>query len=417
MNKILRYSFIMLLALIWGGVNAQEVTLDFTDNTNWKFPEGSKAKINTEAQYTNGKYTITIGANSDGHYWNNYSKPYYLIMGKQGATLTLPAFDFDIAKIEVVGNSGASDKVEQNIFVGEQAVSTSTTGAKTSNVYAIAKDYQAKGNIYTLKVTSKHNTQISAIKIYKVGSPDSPDVPSTPTADNIAAFKALTSGTTAILTLKDAQVVYKNVYTTSKGATNTEYYVRDASGAIQFYNTDLELEVGQILKGTVEVKYSPFNDMPEAAKTANTSAEKLTITTGTVTPKTVTVTDLTNDTYLCDLVTVENAKIATEEEGTYTNQYLISGDDKVMVYDKFKTGAKIENGEGFNVTGILVTAKLSGNIVREFAPISAPVATGISNITTDAASANAPVYNLAGQKVSASYKGVVVKAGKKYIQK
>lgn len=41
----------------------------------------------------------------------------------------------------------------------------------------------------------------------------------------------------------------------------------------------------------------------------------------------------------------------------------------------------------------------------------------ISGITTNAASVNAPVYNLAGQKVSASYKGVVIKAGKKYIQK
>lgn len=251
------------------------------------------------------------------------------------------------------------------------------------------------------------------------GGGETPTPPAEETkAENIAAFKALTSGTTATLTLKNAQVVYKNVYTTKSGATNTEYYVRDASGAIQFFNTDLELNVNQIINGTVEVKYTLYNEMTEATKTAKTSAEKLTITDGeAAVPTKVTVADLTTNKYLCDLVTVENANIISETSGTHTNQYLTNGTDKVMIYDKFKTKTNITDGEGFDVTGILVTAKLSGNIIKEFAPISAPVPTGINNITTEAADANAPAYNLAGQKVSESYKGVVIKAGKKFVQK
>lgn len=43
--------------------------------------------------------------------------------------------------------------------------------------------------------------------------------------------------------------------------------------------------------------------------------------------------------------------------------------------------------------------------------------TNIKDITTKAADANAPAYNLAGQKVGKEYKGVVIKAGKKFIQK
>lgn len=43
--------------------------------------------------------------------------------------------------------------------------------------------------------------------------------------------------------------------------------------------------------------------------------------------------------------------------------------------------------------------------------------TGITNITTDEAAKNVPVYNLAGQKVTKAYKGVVIKNGKKMIQK
>ena len=44
-----------------------------------------------------------------------------------------------------------------------------------------------------------------------------------------------------------------------------------------------------------------------------------------------------------------------------------------------------------------------------------PVPGGISNITVDAAE-NAQAYNLAGQAVGASYKGVVIKGGKKFRQ-
>ena len=43
--------------------------------------------------------------------------------------------------------------------------------------------------------------------------------------------------------------------------------------------------------------------------------------------------------------------------------------------------------------------------------------TGITNITADEAAKNAPAYNLAGQKVTKAYKGVVIKNGKKMIQK
>ena len=44
-------------------------------------------------------------------------------------------------------------------------------------------------------------------------------------------------------------------------------------------------------------------------------------------------------------------------------------------------------------------------------------ATAIQSIKTKAAAQNGAIYNLAGQKVNAAYKGVVIKDGKKYIQK
>ena len=412
MNKILRISMIAVLALIANFSFGQEVTLDFTNNTTWKFPEGNTNGATEAAQFSNGTYTITVEAPT-AYYWLPSNSA--LLYGKKDATITLPKFNFDVERIDIIGAAGASGKTTRNIFVGNTAVSTETTSAKGTHEYEIKADNQAANTEYIIKVTNANNDQIQKILIWKKGTTKPTE---TPTAANIAAFKALTSGTTATLTLKNAQVVYKNVYKTQSGATNTEYYVRDASGAIQFFNTDLELNVNQIINGTVEVKYTLYNEMTEATKTANTSAEKLTITDGeAAVPTKVTVADLTTDKYLCDLVTVENANIISETSGTHTNQYLTNGTEKVMIYDKFKTNTSITDGEGLDVTGILVTAKLSGNVVKELAPISAPIPTGINNITTDATLENAPAFNLAGQKVGKAYKGVVIKAGKKFVQK
>jgi hypothetical protein len=139
------------------------IVLDFSSNT-WGLPEGSANGATDTQTFTSGDYTITLTA-PDKYYYNATSK--VLMLGKKGATLTLPAFDFAVSSIEVVGAEKASAAVVQNFYVGETAVSASTTGAQTTNKYEIAADYQAAGNQYTLKVESAHNTQISKIVIYK----------------------------------------------------------------------------------------------------------------------------------------------------------------------------------------------------------------------------------------------------------
>ena len=141
-------------------------TLDFTNN-DWGLPTDYD-NTETERTYTNDDYTIKLyGPTTNGFKFGGS----YLIMGKSGAYLTLPAFDKAVTQIDVVGKSGASTFVKQNIYVGEAAVSTATTGATGTNTYAIASDYQAAGNIYTLKVTSAHNTQITSIVVHFAAEP------------------------------------------------------------------------------------------------------------------------------------------------------------------------------------------------------------------------------------------------------
>ena len=155
---------------MWG---AADVTLDFTSNTDWKFPT-TKVADGTENSYTNGGYTIKLGGGTSGAGYGYNTG--YLIMGKSGCYLTLPAFPSAVEKIVVTGRSGASGSVKQNIYVGETAVSTETTGATGSNTYNINSSYQAAGNVYTLKVTSAYNTQVTKIEIYYVKEKTDPTI-------------------------------------------------------------------------------------------------------------------------------------------------------------------------------------------------------------------------------------------------
>lgn len=414
MNKILRYSFIALLAFICDFAFAGETTIDFTKLTVTTTKDSYTLKsgdFTFAAVKNNGGTAPTQNGNSKD--LRHYAKNTLTITG---AKMTKIVFAMSDAGLKQWADITAS---EGKITIDKDAKTTTWENATGSTAITLTVGDENKYGTNETKKAGQFDISSVVITSDGQGGGETPTPPAEETkAENIAAFKALASGTTATLTLKNAQVVYKNVYTTKSGATNTEYYVRDASGAIQFFNTDLDLKVNQILNGTVEVKYSPYNDMPEAAKSTNTSAEKLTITDGeAAVPTKVTVADLATDKYLCDLVTVENVNITTEKEGTYTNNYLVSGDDKVMIYDKFKTNVTISEGEGYDVTGVLVTAKLSGKIVKELAPISAPVATGINHISTAVDSADAPVYNLSGQRVGKNAKGVLIKNGKKYVVK
>ena len=155
------FSLLTLALLTLSAVAQTTVTLDFTSNDAWNLPTTNTV---AEGTYSNGTYSITL-AGSEGAGYRFVENDKYLILGKEGAYLTLPTFDYPVSKIEIVGRSNASGKVTQNIFVGEDAVSTETTGAKGTNTYEIAEANQAAGTVFTLRVTNDNNTQITKINI------------------------------------------------------------------------------------------------------------------------------------------------------------------------------------------------------------------------------------------------------------
>ncbi len=176
-----------------GGSSATIVAYDFssTDNFLTSYPgsthpgTGNSNNLGT-FYYTNGDAFTASGT-------NRYFNSGYFILGKADATLQLPAFDFDVEKIEITGRSGASGSVVQNIFVGSTAVSTATTGATGTNIYVIADGYETAGTVYTLKVTSSHNTQITQIKVFEKAQTSDPSI----TAANVDITYNATQGSIA----------------------------------------------------------------------------------------------------------------------------------------------------------------------------------------------------------------------------
>lgn len=416
MNKILRNSLVAVFALM-ANLSFADTTVTFTAGTdNGKYTGTADSESGTPASgaETITKDGVTISTTEGAFAATNYKTK---------------AGEYRIYKFKTFTASTTSGNIKKIVFTCTAKGTTNQgPGCFTGTGYTFEADgyigtWTGSAASVTLNATSG---QVRATKIeVTIGNGDSPvdpdPKPEVKTCANIAEFKALASGTTAILTLTNAEVVYKNEYT-SKSGTNTEYYVRDASGAIQFFNTGLNLASGQLLNGTVEVKYSPYNEMPEAAKSDNTSEDNLEIDDADdIQPTVISVEDLANsDKYLCDWVVVKNAEmlkeVTTSGTKTYTNYYMTSGDAKVMVYDKFKKGITIPETGAYDIQGIAVKASLSGKIITELAPIANPVTTGIKNITATEAAANAPIYNLAGQKVSKAFKGIVIQNGKKFVK-
>ena len=206
-------------------------TFDFTDNA-WGFPTTKRIE---EGSYTNSGYTVKVAGAGTNNGFEFYEGGSNLLFGKNGAYLTLPAFDYDVEKIEVVGASGASESVVQNIYVGDEAVSTATTGATGTNTYMIAEAYKAAGNVYTLKVTSAHNSQVTSIKVYKAAP------------DNRTPVTLTFTGVPATI-VKDETATY--AVTASPAVTGITYSSSDGDVVMVDENTG---EIGAIALGTATI--------------------------------------------------------------------------------------------------------------------------------------------------------------------
>lgn len=409
MKKLLRYSLTLVFALV-ASVGFAQTTFDFDNDYKTLFPslpgvssmESNEGDFNEATTCTVDGIAVTVSAKEEGNpnanrIWTSSAR-----LRMYSGTLTIQAPEGkQITKIDIAQKKwNANTKVDN----GTIDKTGNWTGSANKVVYSIAGNTQIK----TMTVT--------------LGEGGTPQPPVEITYTDVASVKDLLANyaedaKNLNLTLTDAKVTFVNEY---KGTINT--YVREGDAAIELRTLGFNMPVNSILKGKVKVDLNFNYGVPYLTANAGTDDESITVTESTeaAQPIEATVADILANKYLNDLVTIKNFTFSKEEyQAGKFNYYANDGEQKIMIYDKFnKVGgvAELTEGEKYTVTG-LYGAIFKGT--PEILPTQAVIpgsSTGISNITTSAAD-NAPAYNLAGQKVNGSYKGIVIKNGKKMIKK
>lgn len=409
MNKFLRYSLSVIFAFV-ASVSFAQTTFDFDNDYKTLFPslpgvssmESNEGDFNEATTCTVDGIAVTVSAKEEGNpnanrIWTSSAR-----LRMYSGTLTIQAPEGkQISKIEIAQKKwNANNKVDNGTIDSKG----NWNGSANKVVYSIGG-----------------NTQIKSLTV-TLGSGENPQPPVEVTYTDVASVKDLLANYTEDtknlnLTLTNAKVTFVNEY---NGTINT--YVREGDAAIELRTLGFNMPVNSILTGKVKVDLKFNYGVPYLAANAGTDDESITVTESTeaAQPIEATVADILANKYLNDLVTIKNFTFSKEEyQAGKFNYYANDGEQKIMIYDKFnKVGgvAELTEGEKYTVTG-LYGAIFKGT--PEILPTQAVIpgsSTGISNITTSAAD-NAPVYNLAGQKVNAAYKGIVIKNGKKMIKK
>ena len=453
MIKTLRFTLMAVMMLICGAISAQEVTLDFTDNSKWKLP----TKKTTETkEFTNGEYTIklTINGTGDkiGYNFSSYKDSHFLILGKKDATLTFPKFDFAVSKIVIEGSANGSASTKQNIFVGDKAVSTETVGVKTANTYEIDPSYQAAGTQYVLKVLSNHNTQISKILIYKqsgavkenpalafsvdkvnheVGTDfTAPTFSKKTTAavkfssDNEAVATVNAEGVIALGTEEGKAVI------TAEAAENDKYAAGKATCTIYVwhyvtYKKATAIESGKKYLIVAQRDGNTYYAMPQK-ETANYGYLYTQMKEGTLDE--LKIESSYDDNFVFaefeDGYSIQDCfgrylymdgEHAAFQLGTEPVAWELEASDN-GTFSLTNNGKFIQFGEGtFKSFGAYATMQDNAVLPMLFKMVEGT--TGINNIQTTTAVKNNVMYNIAGQRVNKDYKGLVIMNGKKMMVK
>ena len=335
----------LLLAMPLGALARTTVTFDFAANP-WGLPtsSGTDAKngIITSPILQDG-VTLTT---TDGGGSNQETK-----LWLKGKTIEFRAynggsFTFTAPEGKVI------EKIE---FTTSDFNSTPEVGTYSSTTWT-----QPKEQVNAVKFKATGKTFISKAILTIADPGEAEEVVVLPEVSDFASLKATEKGKAVKLTVTNGKVVY---------AGSRDLIVEDATGAIDFYNWGLTATAGQVINGVVEAKYSEFMGMPQAAKTANTDIAALTITDGdAVAPVAMEFAEAMKAASYLKYVTLTDFTI--EEAGGKT--YLVSGENKIQLYDKFKVGYTLPEAIK-SISGIIIpfVANGSTDVIVEIAPTSA----------------------------------------------
>ena len=383
--KKFTYSFLgilmLLLAMPAGLLARTTVTFDFAANP-WNLPlssntsgEADKGAITSPILQDGVTLTTTDGSNKTKMWVTNSAID--LRVYKSGGTFTFTAPTGKvIEKIEFTGTVAAT--ADAGTYDG------------SSKTWV-----QPKEQVNAVKFTATATNKIKKAILTIADPGEAEEVVVLPEIADFASLKAAEQDKAVKLTVTNGKVVY---------AGSKDLIVEDATGAIDFYNWGIKATAGQVLNGVVEAKYAEFFGMPQAAKTANTDITALTITDGdVVAPVAMEFADAMKATSYLKYVTLADFTIE-EADG---NTYLVSGENKIQLYNKFKVEYTLPEAIK-SISGIIIphVAKGSSDVIVEIAPTCA------EDIVEEAAAKVLEVNNLAelrAIKVTSEWDEVPVK--------
>ena len=410
MNKILRFSMMAVLALVANIGFAQTTILWHEDFSSYKADDVPKGGAYNYACTNGAKETKVYAANLAGG-----EAPELLINQKGGS------FSATVALNGVSGQLTLTYKANNN--------------TKTTVENAKAGDLVKTGNDVSLPITVAAGTASITIKIANEGSRNV-------RLDNIKLFQGvgkkapgLSWGTSARTVTIGAE---DNLFPKLTNSYNlaVKYSSNDpdvaaidaATGEItlgipgkanitaEFDGND-EYEAAKVTY-ELTVKAASTVDLKNTPETAYTVAKALELIAAGegLDAKVYVKGQITNIQEVDITDKFGNATYTISDDATAANALLIY---RGYYYDnkKFTSKDQIKVGDVVVVYGKLIKfyEKFEMNSGNHIYSING-VVSGVDNITVDK-NVDAPAYNIAGQRVNDAYKGIVVKNGKKYLNK
>lgn len=277
------------------------------------------------------------------------------------------------------------------------------------------KDYDITGLIYDGGAT--YGTELVVTALTLAGGGEIVEDPATPVA-SIEALLALESPSANLeLTLTNAKVLFND---------GNYIYVRENGKALCFYHIDALkniLKNNTIVNGKINVDYELYKLLPEVKANKNTNANNLTVVESEeeAVPVQTTLADVAAGKNVCDLVTLTAdllREVEYNEDGETiksTTYYLQDGDTKLVVVNNSKNLKTLyeDGAEKIVVTGIVNTNN-NGYQIKLIKNAEYP--TGINDIIADG-QADGRIFNIAGQRIEKTQRGINIIGGKKLMVK
>lgn len=407
MNKILRFSMMAVLALVANIGFAQTTILWQEDFSSYKDKEVPKGGVYNYACDVEGT-TVYAEKLAGG------DAPELLVKKKVGS------FSATVALNGVSGQLTLTYKAKNNIKI-------TVENAKAGDVVKVGNDctcpvtVAAGTNSITIKFSNTYssNVRLDNIKLFQGVGKKAPGL-SWGTATKTVTIGAEDNKFPTLTNTYNLAVKYSSddPDVAAIDATTGEITLGMAGKAnitAEFAGND-EYEAAKV-SYELTVKDVPSVDLKNTPETAYTVAKALELIAagegldvnvyvkGQITNiEDVNTEQYGNATYtISDDATAANALIIYRgyyyDKGKFTSKDQIKVGDVVVVYGKLiKFYEKFEMNSGNHIYSI------NG------------VVSGVANITVDE-NVDAPAYNVAGQRVNDAYKGIVVKNGKKYLNK